>query len=297
MPRRDVESNRHIGALSHRVSEFLANAVHQLAREIQHKSARLQKQDESVPCPSPGNHDILDWRCWRGRQSATGARMRGSFQILVVAVAIGSSGAAAQTQESARQLELFDAHLHYNQEPNPFYPLDKVLEIFRRNGITGILATSRPNKGTHQLVDAKAPGLWVVPFIRPYRVRSDIQTWFSDPAILELIKIEYKRGYYRGVGEFHIYGNDAAGPLVKATVDFAVEHDLYLHAHCDEPALLHLFAHNPRAKIIWAHTGFTTAPARVRELLEKYPALSGELSYRAGITNGSGKLSDEWREL
>ena len=39
MPRRDVESNRHIGALSHRVSEFLANAVHQLAREIQHKSA------------------------------------------------------------------------------------------------------------------------------------------------------------------------------------------------------------------------------------------------------------------
>ena len=31
---------------------------------------------------------------------------------------------------------------------------------------TGIVATSRPNKGTHQLVEAKAPGLWVVPFIR-----------------------------------------------------------------------------------------------------------------------------------
>src|SRR5436190_24188524 len=85
-------------------------------------------------------------------------------------------------------LKIFDAHLHYNQEPNPFYPLDKVLEVFRRNNITGILATSRPNKGTHQLVDAKASGLWVVPFIRPYRVRSDIQTWFNDPAIFELIK-------------------------------------------------------------------------------------------------------------
>ena len=103
-----------------------------------------------------------------------------------------ADAAAAQAQQ---RLELFDAHLHYNQEPNPFYPLDKVLEVFRRNGVTGILATSRPNKGTHQLVDAKAPGLWVVPFIRPYRVRSDIQTWFNDPAIFELIKSEHKRGY------------------------------------------------------------------------------------------------------
>ena len=66
-------------------------------------------------------------------------------------------------------LKIFDAHLHYNQEPNPFYELDKVLEIFRRNNVAGIVATSRPNKGTHQLMDAKAPGLWVVPFIRPYR--------------------------------------------------------------------------------------------------------------------------------
>ena len=85
---------------------------------------------------------------------------------------------------------------------------------------------------------------------------------------------------------------------MKSIVDFAVERDLYLHAHCDETALLHLFAHNPRAKIIWAHTGFSTPPARVRELLEQYQdQLWGELSYRSGITDGSGKLTDEWREL
>jgi hypothetical protein len=215
--------------------------------------------------------------------------------LLVAALAGG--GAAAQTQETAR-LELFDAHMHYNQEPNPFYPLDKVLEIFRRNGVTGILATSRPNKGTHQLVDAKPPGLWIVPFIRPYRVRSDIQTWFGDQAIYELIQAEYKRGYYRGIGEFHIYGNDAAGALVRKIVDFAVERDLYLHSHCDETALLHLFAHNPRVKIVWAHTGFSTPPARVRELMDQFKdRLWGELSYRSGIADGSGNLSNEWRAL
>ncbi len=181
-------------------------------------------------------------------------------------------------------LQIFDAHLHYNQEPNPFYDLDKVLETFRRNNVTGIIATSRPNKGTHQLVDAKAPGLTVVPFIRPYRTRSDIQTWFDDPAIWDLIQSEYKRGYYRGIGEGHIYGKAAAGEQVKRIVNFAVEKDLWLHMHCDEEALLLLFGHNPKVRIIWAHTGFSTAPARVRELMDKYPALMGELSYRGGIT-------------
>jgi Amidohydrolase len=221
--------------------------------------------------------------------------MRLKSLLLAAAVAVLAAIPAAPAQQP---LEIFDAHLHYNQEPTPFYSLDQVLETFRRNRITGILATSRPNKGTHQLVDAKAPGLWVVPFIRPYRVRDDIQTWFADPALLDLIKTEYERGYFRGIGEFHIYGQAAASPLVKMMVDFAVEKDLYLHAHCDEEALLILFAHNPKARIIWAHTGFTVEPRRVGELLDQHPgALWGELSYRSGITSRDGKLSPEWREL
>jgi len=194
-------------------------------------------------------------------------------------------------------LKIFDAHLHYNQEPNPYYPLERVLDVFRRNNVAGILANSRPNKGTHQLVDAKALGLWVVPFIRPYRTRDDIQNWPTDPEIYDLIEAEYKRGYFRGVGEFHIYGDAAQRPLVKQVVDFAAGRNLYLLAHCDEAALLILLAHNRNAKIIWAHTGFSTPAERVRELLEKYPALMGELSYRGAITDSNGRLASEWREL
>jgi hypothetical protein len=197
----------------------------------------------------------------------------------------------------AQQLKIFDAHLHYNQEPNPFYSVDKVLEVFKRNGVAGILANSRPNKGTHQLVEAKAPGLWVVPFIRPYRVRSDIQTWFNDPAIYQLIQNEFKRGYYRGIGEFHIYGKDAEAPVARQAVNFAVERNLYILAHCDETALQTLFRHNRKAKIIWAHTGFTTPTERLRELFDRYPALWGELSYRSGITEGGGALSADWKAL
>jgi len=197
--------------------------------------------------------------------------MRRWGQLLFLAAVLAALSVAPATAQQT--LRIFDAHLHYNQEPDPFYSVDQVLEVFRRNNVAGILATSRPNKGTHQLVEARAPELWVVPFIRPYRVRADIQTWFGDSVIFDLIQEEYKRGYYRGIGEFHIYGKSAASPWVKKTVDFAVANDLYLHAHCDEEALLILFAHNPRARIIWAHTGFSVSPARVTELLEKNPAL------------------------
>jgi len=214
------------------------------------------------------------------------------------------NGVQAGTNDAAT-MPIFDAHMHYNQEPNPFYSLDQVLAVFGRNNVKGVLATSRPNKGTHQLMDAtaqdqardKAKGLWVVPFIRPYRVRADIQTWFGDPLSIELIESEFRRGYYRGVGEFHLYGKAAWNPVVKRIVDFAVANDLYLHAHADEEALLILFAHHPKAKIIWAHTGFSTAPARVAALLDQYPGLWGELSYRGGITGPGRALTAEWRDL
>ena len=35
----------------------------------------------------------------------------------------------------------------------------------------------------------------------------------------------------------------------------------------------------------------------MRELLDAYPGLMGELSYRGGITERGGKLSEDWRAL
>ena len=193
-------------------------------------------------------------------------------------------------------LPIFDAHLHWNWEPVPHFSQERVLALFREQNVTGILATSRPNDGTRALYEAKPKDLWVVPFIRPYRVRPDIQTWMNDPQTEELIATEFKRGYYQGIGEFHLSGRAAEAPQVKKTVDFAVRHDLYLHAHADDEALEILFRHNPKAKIVWAHTGFFTAPEQVAAYLERYPALWCELSYRGGITAG-GRLTDEWRRL
>jgi hypothetical protein len=214
-------------------------------------------------------------------------------RVAVAAVAmLGATSALAQ-----QPIKIFDSHLHYNHSgPAPFFALDQVLDTFKRSNVGGIVANSRPNRGTQMLVEAKPPGLWVVPFIRPYRVESDVQTWSEDPAIFAMIEEEYKRGYYKGVGEFHIYGETAQRPLVRKTVDFATERDLFVLAHCDERALAIMLANNPKAKMIWAHTGFSTAVEQVRDFLDKHPTLMMELSYRSGIAEG-GSVSPEWREL
>ncbi len=226
----------------------------------------------------------------------TGA-MRFAAARVTIVIAIALLAAADDRIVAAEPIEIFDAHLHYNWEPQPYYRLDEVLALLRKHRVTGILATSRPNTGTHALVDAKADGLQVVPFIRPYRVRADIQSWFGDPVIFDLVKDEFKRGYYRGIGEFHLSGKSAENEWVKKTVDFAVANNLYLHAHADEEAVEILMRHNPRARIIWAHTGFGLPTERVSAMLAKYRDLWGELSYRGGITDGAGKLTPEWRAL
>lgn len=219
--------------------------------------------------------------------------------LLVAAFILAGAGwrATQPATASGEAIEIFDAHLHYNWEPRPYLPLDEVVALFKRNRVTGILATSRPNDGTHALVGAKAEGLWVVPFIRPYRIRADLGTWFNDPKTMELIEAEHKRGSYRGIGEFHLTGKAAATEWVRKVVDFAVANDLYLHAHADAEALEILYAHNPKARVIWAHTGFSLEPSRVDALLQRYPDLWGELSYRGGIVDGQGRLTDEWRAL
>jgi hypothetical protein len=221
--------------------------------------------------------------------------MRACMRIPLILVAILAVFAAPARADD--RIEIFDAHLHYNWEPTPFYSLDQVLALFREHRVTGIIATSRPNDGTRALVAAKPEGLWVVPFIRPYRVRADIQSWFGDPVIFDLVQEEFKRGYYRGIGEFHISGRAAAGDWVKKTVDFAVANDLFLHAHADAEAVEILMGHNPKARIVWAHTGFGLEADRVAAILTKYPQVFGELSYRGGIVDGGGKLTAEWRNL
>jgi hypothetical protein len=201
---------------------------------------------------------------------------------------------------------LFDAHLHYNVEAQQAYPLPDVLGRMQRSGVRAIVANSRPNDGTRSLAQARestrAAGVTVVPFVRLYRDRADYTNWFRDPSIHEMVLRELERGTaagpYRGIGEFHLYESvNADGPVARSLMQLAEARDLVVLAHVDDDAIERLYAHAPRARIIWAHTGIGGTPIeRVRELLRKHPTLMGELSYRPGLLEG-GRLSTPWKAL
>jgi hypothetical protein len=223
-------------------------------------------------------------------------------------------GAAALAQAADYTGPLFDAHLHYNEEAwngsvGPHPPADALARM-QRNGVKAIVSNSRPNTGTQTLAAARETreaGVTVVPLVRLYRNRADYDNWFRDETIFEMVKTELARGTaagpYRGIGEFHLYDSaNANGPVAKKLMALAERDKLVVLAHVDDVAIDLLMAHTPsagkEARLIWAHTGIGGAPvARVRALLDRYPLLMGELSYRPGLVCAEGKLCAEWREL
>lgn len=235
-----------------------------------------------------------------------------------VLIAIAAAASAAPYAGS-----LLDAHLHYNEEAwngqvGPHPPGD-VLARMQRNGVKAIVANSRPNEGTRVLAQAQgetrqagaAQGLQVLPLVRLYRNRADYQSWFRDESIYAMVQSELARGTpagpYRGIGEFHLYDSaDANAPVAAKLMALADEKALVVLAHVDDVAIDLLMAHTPSKgqslRLVWAHTGIGGASvARVGELLDKYPRLMGELSYRPGLTcaseTGGDQLCPDWRAL
>ena len=237
--------------------------------------------------------------------------------LLIAALSVVLPAAHAQPRANTAagyQGPLFDTHLHYNQEAwdgntGP-YPPAEALARFQRNDVRAIIANSRPNAGTQTLAasrETRAAGVRVVPFVRLYRNRDDYGNWFRDDTIYDMVQTELARGTpsgpYRGLGEFHLYDSaDANGPVAKKLIVLAEQQQLTVLAHVDDVAIDLLMANAPskgqRLRLIWAHTGIGGAPIeRVQALLERYPLLVGELSYRPGLTCGDGTLCPEWRAL
>lgn len=210
---------------------------------------------------------------------------------------------------------LFDAHLHYNVEAREAHPVDDVLARMQRSQVRAVLANSRPNDGTLALAAAKpqreAAGVQVVPLVRLYRNREDYNSWFADPTIYTMVEAELARGTpagpYRGIGEFHLYDSaHAAGETAQRLMALAYARELVVLAHVDDVAIERLLDPLPQGgrtmRLIWAHTGIGGVPVeRVRALLQRYPGLMGELSYRPGLTcpgpAGRTSLCSPWREL
>lgn len=220
--------------------------------------------------------------------------VRRNAQIISAALLLAAANVNAREPQP-----LFDAHIHFSVGATSIYTPAAALQILESSGIRTALLSSTPNDGTLALYAAYPDRF--IPFLRPYRKTRDLATWseerrswYKDPQTIQFLEQELIRGIYRGIGEFHVDGNEIDTPVMRDLVQLAAKHGLWLMAHSDAAAIEKLFAFNPKAKILWAHTGMDEPVERVSQLLNRYPQLYGELSYRSGV---SGGLSAEWREV
>ncbi len=207
--------------------------------------------------------------------------------IIVVAAALSFSTAVI-----AEELPIFDAHVHYSHDAREALPTQDAIAILRRAGVRRALVSSSDDEGTQRLLNA-APDL-IIPELRPYRTRSDVGAWVRENDIIRYLEERFAKYQYVAIGEFHLYGADADLPVPRRMVELARKYGLMLHAHSDVDAIERLFKQDPKARILWAHAGFTD-PASVREMQRKHKNLWADLAFRTDHAPG-GKLAPEWRE-
>lgn len=191
----------------------------------------------------------------------------------------------------AAELPIFDAHVHYSHDAVELVPPKQAAALLRAAGLKGAFVSSSDDRGT-QLLLAEAPDL-IVPELRPYRTRADASGWVHVADVVRYMEERLKQYRYAGVGEFHLYGDDADLAVPRRMVALAREHGLVLHAHSDVVAVDKLFKQWPEARILWAHSGFDR-PQAVREMIRRHPRLWCDLAYRTDQASGKD-VDAAWR--
>jgi len=192
----------------------------------------------------------------------------------------------------AADLPIFDAHLHYSHDAWDSVPPKQAIAMLRKAGVKRALVSSSGDDGQQRLA-AEAPDL-IIPELRPYRSRADTGTWFRDETVIPYLEDRLKKYKYAGIGEFHLYGENADLPVPRRMVELAKQQNLFLHAHSDTDAVERLFRQWPEARILWAHSGFER-PDQVRAMLRKHKNLWADLAFRTDEAQG-GKVDSEWRK-
>ncbi|MFC3227548.1 amidohydrolase family protein [Marinibaculum pumilum] len=229
-----------------------------------------------------------------GRHAATCAILAAGL----LCAGLSAPGSARAETEAAEQAAappapLIDTHIHYSHDAWEMLPPEAAVQVLREAGLRRAFVSSSSDDGTQMLAQA-APDL-IVPVLRPYRRRGEISTWFQDPTVVAMIEERLAANRYAGIGEFHIYGADADGPVMRRLVELAREYGIFLHAHADADAVERLFAQDPEARILWAHSGFAQ-PDEVRAMLDRHDTLWADLAFRSEHGSG-GKVDPGWKQL
>ena len=190
---------------------------------------------------------------------------------------------------------LFDSHLHYSAEDAQRYTPQAIVHLLDKNNIPYAAVTGTPSLHVSKLYHL-APER-IVPLLSIYRQSTDKSTWTNDKTLIPYLEKELEHGYWRGIGELHIFARDRQSKVFKEVIALASAKQVPLLIHCDPAVIDTLYEIAPKLPIIWAHAGTFPYPDLVSDYLHRYPYLMIDVSMRDERIAPDGIIDDDWYEL
>jgi len=190
---------------------------------------------------------------------------------------------------------LFDTHLHYSASDAQHFSPQEILDLLDENAIPFAAVTGTPSTHVSKLYH-QAPER-IVPLLSVYRHDTDKATWINDESLIPYLEKELKSGYWRGIGELHIFAHNRHSKIFKKIIGLASAWQLPLLIHSDPTVIDTLYEIAPKQQVIWAHAGTFPYPDLVSDYLRRYPNLSIDVSMRDERIAPDGIINDEWYEF
>lgn len=223
------------------------------------------------------------------------------FLTLSAQLAVPTASALAQGEkepagEAIRDIPIFDAHVHYKAEAWAPYPPGTVIALMDKAGVAMALVSSTPDDGTIKLLEF-APKR-IVPELRPYHGSAGASNWTQASGMLDYIQGRLARHPHEGIGEFHIHAlNRADASLLRAVAKLAIEKKIPLHIHSGAGPVRFFYELQPALTIIWAHAGMSEPPDVIGSMMDRYPTLHADTSYREHEILRDGSIDPAWKAI
>lgn len=198
--------------------------------------------------------------------------------------------------DGAKDLPLFDAHIHYKEPAWGPYPPKSVIELMDKTGVAMALVSSTPDEGTIKLWQY-APNR-IVPELRPYHGEAGSSNWTKAKGMEAYLKERLDKYPHEGIGEFHVHRIDPSDmTMLRSVASMAKQRNIPLHIHSGAAPVELFYKIEPSLTIIWAHAGMSEPAKIVGEMFAKYKTLYADTSYRETDIVTANGLDPEWAKV
>jgi len=195
----------------------------------------------------------------------------------------------------AEPMPIFDSHSHYSLADSLALSPEQIRQRYDRNHIIGALISSTPTAKTKLLYQAMPNR--IIPFLSLYRTKANKPSWMLDLTTLNTLETKLDDFPYQGVGEFHIFKQDAYSPVLAQVIKTAQQRNLMIMIHGDAEIVDRIFKLAPNITVIWAHLGTHPTPKSLSQVFKRHPThLYMDTSVRDKLfVTASGQLKAEWK--